>query len=138
MGRPASPGPQVYYRLSLPKEVSERFEALAAKPGVTKSALLAEAIRLMVERRAESEMEMRFSESLKRQSKDIARLNRYLLILLESLGLFIHYMLTVTPPIDPEDDVSRVRGRDRFNAFIKRVAQLLARGKVSLDPDEQE
>ena len=138
MTRPAKPGPQVYYRLSLPKEVSEHFEALAAKPGVTKSALLAEGVRLMIERRGASEMEMRFTSSLNHQSKEIARLNRHMRILLESFGLFILFMLTVTPPIAQEDDVSRAIGRDRFNAFIKRVAQLLARRRVTLDPDEQQ
>lgn len=137
MTRPAKAEPRVYYRLSLPKKLSQNFEALAAKPGVTKSALLAEGVRLMIERRAESEMEMRFTSWLNHQSKEIARMNRYMRILLESFGLFIHFMLTVTPPIAPEDDVSRAIGRDRFEAFMKRVAQLLARGRVTLDPDDQ-
>lgn len=136
MARPAKSEPRVYYKLSLPKKLSENFEALAAKPGVTKSALLAEGVRLMIERRGQSEIEMRFGSWLNQQSREMARMNRYMRILLESFGLFIHFMLTVTPPIAPEDDVSRGIGRDRFNAFLKRVAQLVARGRVTLDPDE--
>ena len=128
---------QVHYRLSLPSALSERFEALAAKPGVTKSALLAEGLRLLIERRGASEVEQRFSMRLDRISKQLARLERNTHIELETLALFVRYMLTVNAPISEEDEVSRAIGRDRFEAFVKRVSRQLVRGRITLDQEEQ-
>ena len=137
MASTQKPAKQVYYRLSLSNALSERFEAIAAKPGVTKSALFAEALRLMIERRGASEVEQRFSMRLDRMSKQLARLERNTQIELETLALFVRYMLTVNAPISEEDEVSRAIGRDRFNAFVKRVARQVGRGRITLDQEEQ-
>lgn len=131
------PVEKVRYQVALPKELSRRLESLTAKPGVTKSAMLAEGLRLLIERRGQSEIEQRFAMRLDRMSRQLARIERNTHIELESLAVFVRYMLTVNPPISPEDDVSRAIGRDRFQAFVARVAQQLARGRISLDQEEQ-
>ena len=126
---------QVRYQLFLPKDVSERFEALAAGPGASKSSILAAALTAFLNRRGASELEERFAIRIDRISNQLARIERDGNVSLESLGLFIRYMLTVNAPLAEDDDVARAIGRDRFAAFVARVGQTLASGRRTLEPE---
>ena len=125
----------VRYQLFLPKDVAERFEQLAAKPGATKSSILAAALTTFLNRRGASEAEERFAIRLDRISSQLARIERDGNVSLESLGLFIRYMLTVNAPLAEEDEVARAIGRDRFAAFVARVGKRLASGRRTLEPE---
>ena len=135
MRRPTRRNP-VRYSVTLPGDLSERFEALAAKPGATKSSILAAALRMSLEERGVTEAEQRFVMRLDRISGQLARIERNSHVLLESLALFVRYMLTINAPLAHEDEASRAIGRDRFNAFVARVAQQLAGGRNTFDPEE--
>ena len=126
---------QVRYQLFLPKDIAERFEALAAEPGASKSSILAAALTTFLNRRGASELEERFAIRLARISNQLARIERDGNVSLESLGLFIRYMLTVNAPLAEEDEVARAIGRDRFAAFVARVGQTLASGRRTLEPE---
>ena len=126
---------QVRYQLFLPKDIAERFEALAAEPGASKSSILAAALTTFLNRRGASELEERFAIRLDRISNQLARIERDGNVSLESLGLFIRYMLTVNAPLAEEDEVARAIGRDRFAAFVARVGQTLASGRRTLEPE---
>lgn len=127
---------QVRYQLFLPKAVSDRFEQLAAAPGASKSKMLAAALDSWLNRRGASELDERFGLRLDRISNQLARIERDGQVAMESLALFIRYMLTVNAPLAEEDEVSRAIGRDRFAAFITRVGQQLASGRRTFDPEE--
>src|SRR3954469_2936675 len=127
----------VRHQLFLPREVSERLEALAAKPGVTKSSLLAEAVSAWLDRRGRNELNERFGLQLDRISKQLARIERNGHVAIESLALFIRYMLTVNAPLPEGDEAARAIGRDRFNAFVLRVGQQLASGRRAFAPPEE-
>ncbi|HYJ53480.1 MAG TPA: CopG family transcriptional regulator [Allosphingosinicella sp.] len=127
---------QVRHQLFLPRETSERLEALAAKPGVSKSSLLAAAVTAFLDRRGANELDERFGLRLDRISNTLARIERDGHVQIESLALFIRYMLTVNAPLADEDEVSRAIGRDRFAAFITRVGQQLASGRRSFAAEE--
>src|SRR5438045_2768193 len=127
---------QVRYRLFLPKGLSERFEQLAAAPGASKSKLLSAAVDAWLNRRGTDELEQRFAVRLDRLSSQLGRIERDGHVALESLGLFIRYMLTVNAPLPEEDEVARAIGRDRFAAFVQRVGQSLASGRRTLQPGE--
>jgi hypothetical protein len=127
----------VRYQLFLPRGLSERFEQLAAAPGASKSRLLATALEAWLDRRGTDELEQRFSGRLDRMSNQLGRIERDGEVLLESLGLFIRYMLTVNAPLAEEDEVSRAVGRDRFAAFVQRVGQMIASGRRSLQPGDE-
>ena len=126
---------RVRYQLFLPRPVSERFEALAAGPGASKSAILAAALTAFLDRRGASELEERFAIRLDRMSGQLGRIERNGEVGLESLGLFIRYMLTVNAPLAEEDEAARAIGRDRFAAFVERVGRTLAGGRRTLDPE---
>jgi predicted DNA-binding protein len=126
----------VRYQLFLPTELSERFETLASRPGATKSSILASALRVFLERRSASEIEQQFAIRLDRISRQLERIERNGHVQLESLALFVRYMLTVNAPLAEDDEVARAIGRDRFNAFIVRVGQQLATGKRTFEPEQ--
>ena len=128
--------PRVCHHLSLPAELSARLETMAAAPGASKSSILAAALSAFLERRGESEVEHRFWVRLDRISRQLERIERNGHIELESLALFVRYMLTVNAPLPEDDEVARAIGRDRFAAFIARVGQQLAMGKRTFDPEE--
>lgn len=133
MGRPMKPR-RVRYQLFLPEELSHRFEALAAKPGASKSGILTDALAAWLGRQAASDMEHRFSARLDRMSLALGRIERDGHVLLESLALFIRYELMVQAPLAEADDVARAVGRDRFDAFVARVGEAMAQGQHTFGP----
>ena len=125
---------RIRYQLFLPLALSRRFEALAAAPGASKSSILVAALTAFLDRGGASELEEKFAIRLGRISAQLERIERNGHVELESLGLFIRYMLTVNAPLAEEDEVARAIGRDRFAAFITRVGQQLATGRRTFDP----
>src|SRR3954468_10051991 len=112
---------KVRYQLFLPAELAKRFEEIAAAPGASKSSILVAALGAFLERRGASEIEQRFAIRLDRISRQLERIERNGHVELESLALFVRYMLSVNAPLAEEDEVARAIGRDRFAAFIARV-----------------
>jgi hypothetical protein len=123
---------RVRYQLFLPEELSHRFEALASKPGASKSSILSDALTAWLNRQAASELENRFSQRLDRMSMALGRIERDGHVLLESLALFVRYELMVQAPLAEADEAARAVGRDRFNAFVARVGEALASGQRTL------
>ena len=126
----------VRHQLFLPRALSERLEALARGPGASRSRILAEALAAFLDRKGADETELRFAKRLDRLSNQLARIERNGHIELESLALFIRYMLTVNAPLAEEDEMARAIGRDRFSAFVGRVGQQLASGRRSFEPED--
>ena len=126
----------VRHQLFLPRALSERLEALAREPGVSRSRILAEAVAAFLDRKGDDTLELRFMGRLDRLSNQLARIERNGQIELESLALFVRYMLTVNAPLPEEDETARAIGRDRFHVFVERVGRGLASGRLSLVPEE--
>jgi predicted transcriptional regulator len=119
---------RIRHQLFLPEDLSERLETLAARPGASKSSILADALTAWLNRRGASELEDRFSQRLDRLSMALGRVERDGHVLLESLALFIRYELMINAPLPEGDQAARAVGRDRFNAFVARVGEALASG----------
>lgn len=124
---------KVRHQLFLSSELSERLEALAAKPGVTKSAILARALGDWIERQGTSELDKRFAQRLDRIGDLLERLLRDSHIELETLALFVRYVLTIHPPLADSDVAGRAAGAKRFEAFQTQVARQIAGGSRSLE-----
>jgi len=129
----------VRHQLFLPRAISERLEALAAKPGASKSAILADAVTAWLNRRGASEMEERFALRLDRISEALSRLERNGEVQLETLALFVRYELAIHAPLAENDTAGRAMAARRFEAFIGLVGRNVASGKrtisVSADND---
>ena len=126
---------RIRHQLFLTKELSERLEVLASKPGATKSAILVDALTAWLNRRAASELEDKFGLRLDRMTSALGRIERDGHILLETLALFVLIELTVNAPLPKGDDAARAVGRARFEEFVARVGERLASGKRTLAPD---
>jgi predicted DNA-binding protein len=129
--------PKVRHQLFLTKDLSDRLAALTAAPGDTKSAILVDALEAWLNRRGANELDERFAHRLNRISNQLERIERNGHIAIESLALFIRYMLMVTPPLGESDQAGRAIGAKRYNAFIEQVGRQLASGKRSFVPEDE-
>ena len=131
---------KVRHQLFLDADISEKLEALAAKPGASKSAILADAIIAWLNRCGSHELDERFGLRLNRISAQLNRIERDGQVLLETLALFIRYQLTVTAPLPEPDSAARAVGRDRFQSFVDQVGRQMAGGgrTLSIKADGEE
>lgn len=120
------------HHLYLDEALTEQLEALAAKPGSSKSAIVSDALRAYLARRGARELDDMLKIRLDRINAQLGRIERDGQVLLESLALFVRYMLTVNAPLAEGDEVGRAIGRDRFEAFVAQVGRQLAGGRRSL------
>jgi hypothetical protein len=123
---------KVRHQLFLPKPVSDRLEALAAKPGASKSAILTDAVTAWLNRRGASELEDRFALRLDRMTSAIGRLERDGHIQLETLALFVRYELAIQAPLAENDQAGRAIAAKRFEAFIAQVGRQIAAGRRTI------
>jgi predicted transcriptional regulator len=119
--------------LYIERELSDALDALAARPGVTKSGIVGDALAAYLARRGSREVDDLLKPRLDRITRDIARLSRDVEVLLESLSLFVRYQLTVTAPLPEADSAGRAIGRERFEAFVAQVGRQIAAGRRSID-----
>jgi len=127
---------KVRHQLFLPKPLSDRLEALAAKPGASKSAILADAVTAWLNRRGVSELEERFGLRLDRIATAIGRIERNEHVLLETLALFVRYELAIHAPLAESDQAGRAMGAKRFEAFVTQVGRQVAAGRRTIGASE--
>lgn len=125
------------HHLYLDDDLTAQLEALAAKPGSSKSAIVADALRAWLARRGAREIDDALKIRLNRFSAQLNRIERDNQILLETLALFIRYQLTVTAPLPEPDQATRAVGRDRFQAFIDQVGRQIADGGRTLGRERE-
>ena len=116
--------------------LTEQLDRLGGKPGTSKSAIVADALRAYLDRRAASELDALFKVRLDRMSRQLARIERDQKILLESLALFVRYQLTVTAPLPEADKAAQAVGRERFQRFVDQVGRQLASGRQTLGAED--
>lgn len=129
---------KVRHQLFLAKPLSDRLEALAAKPGASKSAILADAVTAWLNRRGTSELDDRFALRLDRMSRALSRIERDGEVILETLALFIRFELSIQAPLSENDQAGRAVAAKRFEAFVMQVGRQVAAGKRTLGATEQD
>ncbi|WP_449470601.1 CopG family transcriptional regulator [Sphingobium chungangianum] len=129
---------KVRHQLFLPRSLSDRLEALAARPGATKSAILVDALTAWLNRRGASELEDRFSIRLDRLTRAISRVDRDTYVILETLALFIRFELAIQTPLAENDQAGRALGAKRFEAFVNQVGRQVATGRRTLGSEPGE
>jgi hypothetical protein len=129
---------KVRHQLFLPQPISDRLEALAAKPGASKSAILGDAVTAWLNRRGVSELEDRFAIRLDRLSNAIGRIERDGQVTLEALALFIRFELSILVPLAENDQAGRAAARGRFEAFVQQLGRQVASGQHSFVPGTED
>jgi len=114
------------HQFYLPDDLSEKLEALAAKPGASKTTILTDALRAWLERKGANELDERFAPRLDRQQRALQRVETTLNITAEVLDLFIRHQLTIVAHQPPFDQETGQLGLKRYRAFMDQVGRRLA------------
>ena len=123
---------RIRHQFFLSEDLTERLETLAARPGVSKSAILADAVEAWLNRRGAHELDDRFGLRLDRMTRAIDKVGRDGEVLLETVALFVRYELAIHPPLAENDHAGRAMARERFNAFVQQVGRQIAAGRRTL------
>ena len=125
------------HQIYLDERLTEALDRLGGRSGTSKSAIVADALRAFLERRAAGELDELLKIRLDRVSRALNRVERNQKILMESLALFVRYQLTITAPLPEADRAGQALGRERFQRFVDQVGRQLASGRATFaDPDE--
>lgn len=117
------------HHLYLDDDLTAQLDRLGSRPGTSKSAIVADALRAYLNRRATREVDDLLKVRLDRISTQLGRIERDSLVLLETLSLFVRYQLTVTAPLPEADKAAQAVGRERFRRFVDQVGRQLAAGR---------
>src|SRR3546814_20577518 len=120
------------HQFYLPDDLSETLAALAAKPGASKTAILTDALRAWLERKAGHELDERFGPRLDRQQRIAQRSEATLNAMAEMLDLFVAHQLTLVAHQPPFDEETAWLGLQRSRRFMDRRAPQLASQRGTL------
>lgn len=113
------------HQFYLPDALSVKLDALAEKPGASKT--LSDALSAWLERGALSDLDERFGPRLDRQSRASDRIEEKLDLLTEIVGVSVQYQLTLVAHQPPFSAETAKLGRERFQALLDRAGQQAAR-----------
>jgi hypothetical protein len=116
------------HQLYLDDIVTAQLEELAAAPGASKSAIVADALRLYFRHRGGTEQEAAIRLRLDRLSRHNDRLSRQVDVLTESLTIFVKYYLIQTAHLPDSDGAAAAKGAERFASYIAAVGRNVAKG----------
>lgn len=110
-------------------DLMERLAALADQRQLSRSAIVETALASFLSPDATDRREAAFVRRLDRLSRQLERLERDTTIAVETLALFIHLWLVVTPPLPEERQAAaRAHGTKRYEDFVEKLGRRLARG----------
>ncbi|MEL6474010.1 MAG: hypothetical protein AAFQ21_07985 [Pseudomonadota bacterium] len=113
--------PRVNIRIST-KLYAQLCEA-ADRPGVTKTAIVEDALRAWFDPEARSVLEERLLARMDAYDQRQGDMERDLAFTYETLSHYIYYWLTRTEPIpEGERDIAHALGRKRLDYFLDQVA----------------
>ncbi len=115
------------HQFYLPDDLSSSLEQHSSRPGTSKTAILTEAFKFWLERRAGPDVDKQFGLRLDHMSRGQERIHDRLDILAEALGVFVHHQLTLVARQPPFDEELRALGKERYRQFVDIVGRRLAR-----------
>jgi predicted transcriptional regulator len=118
------------YTLYLPVPLARRLDQVARERHAAKSALVEKALRASFEPRQHAGIEDGLARRLNEIGRQLAAVARDLTVTTETLGLFVRYHLTATPPVTDDDQESaRLKGRKRYEVLLAEVGKRVAEGR---------
>jgi predicted transcriptional regulator len=111
-------------------ETRHRLQAMAKRPGLSESAIVEQALAAWFAGDVDNQREAAINRRLDRLTRQFSRIERDNLVLAETLATFVHYFLTVTPPVPASQvEAARAKGDLRFDLFVRQVAESLRSGQ---------
>ncbi|WP_030540736.1 CopG family transcriptional regulator [Sphingobium sp. DC-2] len=110
-------------------ELLKQVEALSLRRGVSKSAIIEAAVASFLSGDTSDRLEAAMSRRLDKIGRQIGTLDEDLAVLGETLSLFVHFWLTMPPPLpDSAKQSARIKGNERFEGFMQNLGRRLATG----------
>ena len=110
-------------------ELLKQVESLSLRRQVSKSAIVEAAVASFLSGDTSDRLEAAMSRRLDKIGRQIGTLDEDLAVLGETLSLFVHFWLTITPPLpDSAKQSARIKGNERFEGFMQNLGRRLATG----------
>lgn len=110
-------------------ELLKKVEALSLRRKISKSAIVEAAVASFLSGDTSERLEAALSRRLDRLIRQYDALDGDLAVLGETVSLFIHFWLIVTPPLaETEKSAARIKGAERFQEFMQTLGKRLAAG----------
>ena len=110
-------------------ELLKQVESLSLRRQVSKSAIVEAAVASFLSGDTSDRLEAAMSRRLDKIGRQIGTLDEDLAVLGETLSLFVHFWLTMTPPLpDSAKQSARIKGNERFEGFMQNLGRRLATG----------
>jgi hypothetical protein len=107
----------------------KQVDALALRRNISKSAIVEAAVASFLSADASERLEAAMSRRMDKLGRQLDTVDEDLAVLGETLSLFIHFWLTVTPPLtEGAQSSARAKGAERFDGFIQKLGRRLATG----------
>ena len=107
-----------------------QLDIATARPGVSKSAIVEAALEAFLSPDRDDYRDAALIKRIEQLGRQIEKVRRDQEIVSETVGLFILYFLTLTPPLpEPEQGSAKALGRDRFDYFLKELTARLSQGR---------
>ena len=115
----------VYFSPDLLKQV----EGLALRRNVSKSAVIEAAVASFMSGDTTERLEAAMSRRLDKLGRQIDTLDLDLAVLGETVAQFIHFWMTLTPPLTgAAQSAARAKGAERFEGFMQNLGRRLGTG----------
>lgn len=106
-----------------------QIEAMALRRNVSKSAIVEAAVMSYLSGDADDQLEAAMSRRLDKLGRQIDTLDLDLAVLGETVAQFIHFWMTITPPLSgAAQSAARAKGAERFEGFMQNLGRRLATG----------
>ncbi|WP_262295747.1 CopG family transcriptional regulator [Pseudomonas aeruginosa] len=106
-----------------------QIESLALRRKVSKSAIVEAAVMSYLSGDSADQLEAAMSRRLDKLGRQIDTLDLDLAVLGETLAQFIHFWMTITPPLSgAAQSAARAKGAERFEGFMQNLGRRLATG----------
>ena len=103
--------------------------SVALRRNVAKSAIVEAAVMSYLSGDADDQLEAAMSRRLDKLGRQIDTLDLDLAVLGETVAQFIHYWMTITPPLpDAARQSARAKAAERFEGFMQNLGRRLATG----------
>jgi hypothetical protein len=106
-----------------------QIESLALRRKVSKSAIVEAAVMSYLSGDSADRLEAAMSRRLDKLGRQIDTLDMDLAVLGETVAQFIHFWMTITPPLSgAAQSAARAKGAERFEGFMQNLGRRLATG----------
>ncbi len=120
-------------RIRLDAALAEDLARLAQKPGVSKAAILEDALRAYLDHGASRDLDERLRVRLDQISSQLSRQERGLHILQEGFGLYLQFEFIATAAVADGDEAARAIGHQRYQSYLRELGRRLAHARSFRD-----